>query len=165
MQQIEEAVKLFHKYGIAVEGNFIIGLPGSSVKTIKNDIAFAKKIKLDSAIFGLLIPFPGMEVTDWVNANGKWLIDWRQSIPQGAKVNVLFETENFTKDERLKMYYESNIKCNNYFAFMDEHASFKQNFFNILKYVIRYDFKGLPRHFYWILKNRRKVLAKLTRKS
>jgi len=164
LQQIEEAVKLLHKYGIAVEGNFIIGLPSSSVKSMRKDIEFAKKLKIDSAIFGLLIPFPGMEVSDWVNNNGKWLIDWREGISQGAKVNVLFETQDFTKEDRIKMYYESNIKCNNYFAFMDEHVSFTKNFASILKYIVKYDFIGLPRHFSWIIKNRRKIYAKITRK-
>ena len=105
-----------------------------------------------------------MEVTDWVNNNGKWLIDWRQGISQGARVNVLFETPDFTKQERINMYYESNIKCNNYFALMDEHAPFTKNFVSIFKYIFRHDLTGLPRHFSWLIKNRRKIYAKLTRK-
>ncbi|MEM5778158.1 MAG: radical SAM protein [Candidatus Aenigmatarchaeota archaeon] len=165
LEQIEYAVNLFKKYNIKVEGNFIIGLPNSSVETIKNDIKFAKKLKLDSAIFGLLVPFPGTDVFNWVNENAKWLRSWTEGIPQGIKPKILFETETFSKEEMEKMFYKSNIECNNYFAFVDEHLPLWENAISIVKVIIKYDLFGMHRHLFFALKNFKKVFNRIFYKN
>jgi len=164
-EDIEEAVRLFKKYNILVEGNFIIGLPNSTLKEERESIKFAKNLKIDSAIFGLLLPFPGTEVINWVNKHGTWLADWRECFPQGINPKVLFETPEFSKDERLKAYYEANIKLHNYFAFMDEHKPISSNIFNIAKTIINHDISGIPSHIFWGIKHRKKVFDRLLYKN
>ena len=45
--------------GIKNWGYFIIGLPGETVETIKQTIAFSKALPLDIALFHIAAPYPG----------------------------------------------------------------------------------------------------------
>jgi radical SAM superfamily enzyme YgiQ (UPF0313 family) len=66
------------KAGIRNWGYFIIGLPGETVATIKQTIAFAKSLPLDIALFHIAAPYPGtpffMEVAKnrWFRAGTRW---------------------------------------------------------------------------------------------
>ena len=120
LQDIINAVKLAQKQGIYVIGNFIIGLPHSNLVSIRDSIRFVKSLQLEASVFNLLVPFPGTEIWAWVEKNGRLLIDWREGFTQGRTPTVVFETDDFPSTDRIRAYYEANIKCNNYFAFMDE---------------------------------------------
>ena len=56
--------------GIKNWGYFIIGLPGETVDTIKETIAFAKSLPLDIALFHIAAPYPGTPFFQEVVANG-----------------------------------------------------------------------------------------------
>jgi radical SAM superfamily enzyme YgiQ (UPF0313 family) len=58
--------------GIRNWGYFIIGLPGETVATIKQTIAFAKSLPLDIALFHIAAPYPGTPFFFEVVRNG-WL--------------------------------------------------------------------------------------------
>ena len=58
--------------GIRNWGYFIIGLPGETVATIKETIAFAKSLPLDIALFHIAAPYPGTPFFQEVVAKG-WL--------------------------------------------------------------------------------------------
>lgn len=58
--------------GIRNWGYFIIGLPGETVETIKETIAFSKSLPLDIALFHIAAPYPGTPFFKEVVANG-WL--------------------------------------------------------------------------------------------
>lgn len=55
----ERALKWAHEAGIQNWGYFIIGLPTETEETIKQTIAFAKKLPLDIALFHVAAPYPG----------------------------------------------------------------------------------------------------------
>jgi anaerobic magnesium-protoporphyrin IX monomethyl ester cyclase len=55
----ERALTWAKKAGIMNWGYFIIGLPGETEETIKQSIAFAKKLPLDIALFHVAAPYPG----------------------------------------------------------------------------------------------------------
>lgn len=64
--------------GIQNWGYFIIGLPGETVETIKDTIAFSKALPLDIALFHIAAPYPGtpffFEVmrNNWFRAGVRW---------------------------------------------------------------------------------------------
>jgi anaerobic magnesium-protoporphyrin IX monomethyl ester cyclase len=72
------ALRTAKKAGIRNWGYFIIGLPGETVATIKQTIAFAKSLPLDIALFHIAAPHPGtpffMEVAKngWFRRGVRW---------------------------------------------------------------------------------------------
>lgn len=61
LNQIEAAFKAAKQAGISTRAFFLIGLPGETVKTVLNTVRFARKIKPDSCIYTVMLPFPGTE--------------------------------------------------------------------------------------------------------
>ncbi|RME50220.1 MAG: radical SAM protein, partial [Caldilineae bacterium] len=55
----ERALQWARKAGIKNFGYFIIGLPGETEETIRQTIAFSKKLPLNVAIFHIAAPYPG----------------------------------------------------------------------------------------------------------
>ena len=74
----ERALTWARKAGIMNWGYFIIGLPGETEETIKQTMAFSKKLPLDIALFHIAAPYPGTpffyEVAEkgWFRPGTKW---------------------------------------------------------------------------------------------
>ena len=74
----ERALRWAKKASIMNWGYFIIGLPGETEDTIKETIAFAKKLPLDIALFHVAAPYPGtpffFEVVEnkWFRPGTRW---------------------------------------------------------------------------------------------
>lgn len=165
LSDIVNAVELSNRYGIQVFGNFIIGLPHSTLKSVRESVKFARSLRLESCIFNLFVPFPGTEVWDWVEMNGTMLMDWKDGFAQGKNPRIVFETDEFPRADRLKAYYEANVMCKNYFAFMDEHDGLLSNIVSVISGIIRYDAVHIPEHILWCLKHFRRIIARITEKN
>lgn len=61
------------KLGITIHGAFIVGLPGETRETLKETIAYARQLDLDSIQVSLPSPYPGTEFHKECVANG-WLV-------------------------------------------------------------------------------------------
>ena len=59
-----QAITWIKEAGMVTTGQFIIGLPHETPKTIEKTINLAKKLNVDYAQFSVLIPLPGSEVWD-----------------------------------------------------------------------------------------------------
>lgn len=76
-EKTREALQLSHKLGIKNWGYFIIGMPGETVETIDETIAFAKSLPLTLALFHIAVPYPGTPFfyeaveNGWIKAD-KW---------------------------------------------------------------------------------------------
>ncbi len=74
----ERALTWSRRAGIKNWGYFIIGLPGETEATIRETIAFSKKLPLDIALFHIAAPYPGtpffFEVVQngWFRAGTRW---------------------------------------------------------------------------------------------
>jgi radical SAM superfamily enzyme YgiQ (UPF0313 family) len=82
----ERALRWARKSGIKNWGYFIIGLPGETEATIRETIAFSKKLPLDIALFHVAAPYPGtpffFEVVKngWFRPGTRWEeVDMEQS--------------------------------------------------------------------------------------
>ncbi len=58
-QRAQVSLQWAREAGIKNWGYFIIGLPGETVDTIKQTVAFAKAMPLDIALFHIAAPYPG----------------------------------------------------------------------------------------------------------
>ncbi len=72
LDQARKAVEMVNKAGIHASGSFIIGNVGDTEETIKETIAFAKTLKLDTVAFQVSTPFPGTELYAVAKQNG-WI--------------------------------------------------------------------------------------------
>jgi anaerobic magnesium-protoporphyrin IX monomethyl ester cyclase len=83
LEDAAHAAALCKKAGIEVVGNFVLGFPGEDVQSIKETIAFARKVDCDTAAFFIAIPYPGTDL--WFEAKEKGYlkdpIDWREFAP------------------------------------------------------------------------------------
>lgn len=62
VEQAEKAIKLLREYPITIRCFFMVGLPVDSKQTMENNKKFIEKNKIENAIFGNFIPFPGTEM-------------------------------------------------------------------------------------------------------
>jgi len=59
LEKVERALRWSRRAGIMNWGYFIIGLPGETEESIRETIAFAKRLPLDIALFHVAAPYPG----------------------------------------------------------------------------------------------------------
>src|SRR5438105_2349151 len=59
-----------HKLGLVIHGDFILGLPGESPETIKNTMAFAKELDVETIQVSVAHAYPGTELYDYAMKNG-----------------------------------------------------------------------------------------------
>ncbi len=77
-EQAHKALKWAKDAGIKNWGYFIIGLPGETVDSIKETMAFSKEVDLDIALFHVAAPYPGtpffFEVIEnnWFRSGTNW---------------------------------------------------------------------------------------------
>jgi len=121
--QVEQAVKWARDAGLETVGYFMLGLPGETVKTIEETIAFSHKLDLDYAKFSITIPLPGSPLYD----------DWKRS-------NIIktdnWEMFNFASPD--EVYAHPNLSwdtLNKYYK--RAHRAFCWRFAYIFKRVIR----------------------------
>lgn len=78
LAMVEQALRWAKQAGIKNWGYFIIGLPGETEDTIRQTIAFAKRLPLDLALFHIAAPHPGtpffFEVVEngWFRSGTRW---------------------------------------------------------------------------------------------
>jgi radical SAM superfamily enzyme YgiQ (UPF0313 family) len=70
--QAIEFTKNCKKLGITIHGAFIMGLPGETLETIKETIAYAISLNLSSIQVSLASPYPGTEFYDLCKKEG-WI--------------------------------------------------------------------------------------------
>lgn len=76
---VRKAVALLKKYGIKVNGFFMIGFPWEKYHDMKATVDFCKELKLDSYDINFFVPLPGTELFNDLVAAGKINIeslDW-----------------------------------------------------------------------------------------
>lgn len=77
VEQIEEAIRAIHKYGIRIHGMFIFGADQDDISTIRSTVKFAKKLKIESVQFMMLTPLPGTPVFQNMEEEGRLISrDW-----------------------------------------------------------------------------------------
>ena len=78
VEQISEAVKMIHSFGINIHGMFVIGSDFDTEGTITQTVRIAIKLKLFTILLMMLTPLPGTEVFTKAEKNGQLIrpINW-----------------------------------------------------------------------------------------
>ncbi len=63
------------RLGLAVHGDFIVGLPGETRDSLNNTLEFAKRLDVETIQVSIAHPYPGTEFYDYVRRNGMLTID------------------------------------------------------------------------------------------
>jgi len=102
IETINKGITILRSAGIDVVGQFMIGNPGETLETVLESMKFVEKSDLNKAIFGSAVPFPNSGLWDYVNEHGSFLVEPDCTKFEALSPRVIFETPEFTKEERLK---------------------------------------------------------------
>ena len=69
LERARQFTKDAHKLGLVIHGDFILGLPGESRDTIKNTMAFAKELDVETIQVSVAHAYPGTELYDYAIQN------------------------------------------------------------------------------------------------
>jgi hopanoid biosynthesis associated radical SAM protein HpnJ len=70
IERARQFTKDCHKLGLVVHGDFILGLPGETHDTIRNTVAFAKELDVETIQVSVAHAYPGTELYDYAVKNG-----------------------------------------------------------------------------------------------
>ncbi len=70
LHMVNDVVGWFRKYGVNTLGFFMIGFPTETVEEIKMTIRFACRTDLDEALFSIVIPYAGTELSREIMRDG-----------------------------------------------------------------------------------------------
>ena len=94
--QFKEYIKVFHDYGIAIEGAFIFGFDSDDKSVFYRTVEFADKVGVDAAQFGILTPFPGTNLYNRLKKEGRILTENWEKYTIG---NVVYKPAKMTPEE------------------------------------------------------------------
>ena len=69
LERARQFTKDAHKLGLVIHGDFILGLPGETRDTIKNTMAFAKELDVETIQVSVAHAYPGTELYDFAVSN------------------------------------------------------------------------------------------------
>jgi len=79
VDEYENVIRKVHSHGIAIHGFFIFGLDEDDEDVFKRTVRFAQKMRLESAQFDLLTPYPGTALCESLDKAGRIVTkDWSQ---------------------------------------------------------------------------------------
>ncbi|MBM3255170.1 MAG: radical SAM protein [Candidatus Omnitrophica bacterium] len=71
LESIRQAISWTKEAGICTAASFMLGFPGEDLTSIRNTLAFAKKLSLDRIVVAILLPLPGSELYKNLSDNGQ----------------------------------------------------------------------------------------------
>lgn len=108
LSEMEKFARLCHRLGIQVHGDFVIGLPGENLESIKNTINFAKKLSLSTFQLSIAMPLPGTEFYKWLDQNGFLSThDFSNWIDECGMQRCVINYPNLKSNEIEKAVYKS----------------------------------------------------------
>lgn len=76
-EEYEDAVRRLHAHGIAVHGFFVFGFDEDDEGVFRRTVHFCRKLRLDSAAFSVVVPFPGTSLYESLDNAGRIVTkDW-----------------------------------------------------------------------------------------
>ena len=145
LDDIKRGVYILKDAGIEVVGFFIVGLPGDTRKSSEMALDFIKETHLDSARFGILLPYPKTEVYDTLVRTGNFLKDYKDGIHFSDKLSPVFETREFRASEMAETYEKLYTKLRYFTFLMPQDITETGRFKRIVKLLWKYDKVGLLR--------------------
>jgi radical SAM superfamily enzyme YgiQ (UPF0313 family) len=93
-EEYEPAIKRIQSYGIAVHGFFIFGLDGDDEGVFERTVRYCQEMRLETASFSALVPFPGTSIYQSLEREGRILTkDWAR-----YDGSIVFEPKGMSAD-------------------------------------------------------------------
>lgn len=110
IETIINAVKLAKDVGLGVGCTFIIGSPEETYEDFLDSLRIAEDLPVDHVSFYNMVPYPGTEMHKWAEQHGRFVMDKDTFLYNVAywRYKPVFDTENFTAEERMKAYKVAN---------------------------------------------------------
>jgi radical SAM superfamily enzyme YgiQ (UPF0313 family) len=106
VDEYENIIKKIHSHGIAIHGFFIFGFDGDDKGIFNRTLRFAQNMKLESAQFAVLRPYPGTALYESLDKAGRIQTkDWSKYGDE-----FVFEPKSMTKDELEKGRIWTHLK-------------------------------------------------------
>lgn len=163
LEDIETGIEHLKKAGVRVGGFFITGLPYSTRKTDLKSVDFVKEHGIDGWWFNF-VPYPHTEAWNWVQTRGKILRSCDGALQFGINdIEPVFETEQYTKESRMKTYDEIHIKLRYFDHLVDPSLKQLDNWRRAFKKVLPYGFGAILSFLVFILKYNARLVKKKIR--
>lgn len=104
IERARQFVKDCKKIGLAVHGDFILGLPGETKETIRKTIDFAKELNVETIQVSVAHAYPGTELYDYAKANG-FISNQQQMVDSGGHQLAHIEYPGLPGDYVLEMIH------------------------------------------------------------
>jgi len=98
VERYREQIARIHDVGIAVQAGIIFGFDHDDRSVFERTVEAAVRIKLDVAAFSLLTPYPGTELFERLDAEGRILT---RDLSKYDSDNVVFEPRQMSPEELL----------------------------------------------------------------
>jgi radical SAM superfamily enzyme YgiQ (UPF0313 family) len=94
VDEYEEVIKRIHSHGIAIHGFFIFGFDEEDENVFKRTVHFAQKMRLETAQFDYLTPYPGTVLGESLDKAGRIVTkDWAR-----YGYELVFEPRSMTRE-------------------------------------------------------------------
>lgn len=101
-EKIYSGIQFLRKAKIDVMGQFMIGNPGDTLESVEESIEFAKTSNLTGVEFYTALPYRDSLLWEYVAEHGKLLTDVEPHNYHNISPRIIFETPEFTHEDRLK---------------------------------------------------------------
>ena len=99
VEQFKPFVDNARRAGMQVHGCFIVGNKGETRETMKETLKVALTLKLDTAQFYPLMPFPGTEAYDWAVSKGYLSGKYTDYLKEDGNHNTSMHIDDISADE------------------------------------------------------------------
>src|SRR3954464_6444660 len=104
LEMAQQFTKDAHKLGLVIHGDFILGLPGETRDTIRNTMAFAKELDVETIQVSVAHAYPGTELYDFATKNN--FIVKGSMVDQGGHQLAHIEYPGLPADEILHSVHQ-----------------------------------------------------------
>lgn len=98
VEQNKRAVRLAKEAGLSVRADFIVGMPGETLESLKRTLNFAIELELDYAHFNKFVPYPGTELYERLMEQG-YNFDFTKKCSIIDHSAMIFVPESMTKEK------------------------------------------------------------------
>jgi radical SAM superfamily enzyme YgiQ (UPF0313 family) len=94
VNEYETVIRKIHSHGIGVHGFFVLGFDEDNEDVFERTVRFAQKMRLESAQFAWLVPYPGTVLCESLDKAGRIITkDWSQ-----YESSIVFETKLMSRE-------------------------------------------------------------------
>lgn len=148
-EKIYAGIQILRNANVDVMGQFMIGNPGDTLETVKESIEFAKTSNLTGAEFYTALPYKDSLLYEFVQSEGRMLTDQESYTFHNINPRIVFETSDFTYEQRLKAV-ELAIESGFYNALSKDEKSYILDLGRNLAKLFQKLFKGKVGNFLYL---------------